>query len=128
LMRAMVEGVTFGLLAGLRRILGARTPARVFMIGGGARSKPWRQMLADMTGAEIVVPAGDEAGCLGAAIQAIWAHGRAVGAGEDIAAIADRCVALDVDKTTAPVAGRKAAYDDAFALYRARLAQLHGVH
>ncbi|MBP0587868.1 FGGY-family carbohydrate kinase, partial [Mycobacterium tuberculosis] len=29
LMRAMVEGVPFGVLAGLRRILGARTPARV---------------------------------------------------------------------------------------------------
>jgi xylulokinase len=98
------------------------------MIGGGARSKAWRQMVADMTGAEIVVPTGDEAGCLGAAIQAIWAYGRASGAGEEIAAIADRCVALDPDKTTAPVAGRKPAYDDAFALYRRRLAEVHGVH
>lgn len=128
LMRAMVEGVTFGVLAGLHRIRGDKTPERVFMIGGGARSTPWRQTLADMTGAEIVVPVGDEAGCLGAAIQAIWAYGRASGAGEDIAAIADRCVALDADKTTAPVASRKPAYDDAFGLYRARLAQVHGVN
>ncbi|WP_026783609.1 xylulokinase [Pleomorphomonas koreensis] len=128
LMRAMVEGVTFGVLAGLHRIRGDRAPERVFMIGGGARSKAWRQMVADMTGAEIVVPTGDEAGCLGAAIQAIWAYGRASGAGEEIATIADRCVALDPDKTTAPVAGRKSAYDDAFALYRRRLAEVHGVH
>lgn len=127
LMRAMVEGVTFGVFSGLRRILGDKAPERVFMIGGGARSKAWRQMVADMTGAEIVVPLGDEAGCLGAAIQAIWAEGRANGTGEDIAAIADRCVGLDQDKTTAPVAGRKPAYDDAFALYRARLADIHGV-
>ncbi len=128
LMRAMVEGVTFGVLAGLHRIRGDRAAERVFMIGGGARSKAWRQMVADMTGAEIVVPTGDEAGCLGAAIQAIWAYGRASGTGEEIAAIADRCVALDPDKTTAPVAGRKPAYDDAFALYRRRLAEVHGVH
>lgn len=127
LMRGMVEGVTFGVLAGLRRIIGDRAPERVFMIGGGARSRPWRQMVADMTGAEIVVPAGDEAGCLGAAIQAVWAHGRATGSGEAITAIADRCVALDPDKTTMPIAGRKSAYDDAFALYRARLAEIHGV-
>ena len=98
------------------------------MIGGGARSKPWRQMVADMTGAEIVVPVGDEAGCLGAAIQAIWAHGRASGTGENIAAIADRCVALDADKTTAPVPDRRCAYDDAFGLYQARLAEIHGVN
>jgi xylulokinase len=128
LMRAMVEGVTFGVIAGLHRILGARAAERVFMIGGGARSKPWRQMVADMTGAEIVVPIGDEAGCLGAAIQAIWAYGRASGAGEDIADIADRCVVIDQDKTTPPIAGRKSAYDDAFALYRTQLARLHGVN
>ena len=128
LMRAMAEGVTFGVLAGLRRILGERAPQRVFMIGGGARSKPWRQMVADMTGAEIVVPVGDEAGCLGAAIQAIWAYGHASGTGEDIAAIADRCVALDADKTTSPVTDRRPAYDDAFGLYRARLAEIHGVN
>lgn len=127
LMRAMVEGVTFGVLAGLHRIMGDRAPERVFMIGGGARAKPWRQMVADMTGAEIVVPASDEAGCLGAAIQSIWASGRASGAGEDIGAIADRCVALDSSKTTEPIAGRKAAYDEAFATYKARLTQIHGV-
>ncbi len=128
LMRAMVEGVTFGVLAGLHRIRGNKAAERVFMIGGGARSKPWRQMVADMTGAEIVVPSGDEAGCLGAAIQAIWAYGRSKGAGEDIVTIADRCVTLDADKTTKPAAGRKSAYDDAFGLYRARLAQVHGVN
>ncbi len=128
LMRAMVEGVTFGVLAGLHRIRGDKAAERVFMIGGGARSKPWRQMVADMTGAEIVVPTGDEAGCLGAAIQAIWAYGRSTGAGEDIAAIADRCVSLDADKTTTPVASRKSAYDEAFGLYRARLADVHGVN
>ena len=61
-----------------------------------------------MTGVEIDVPVEEEAGCLGAAIQAIWAYGRASGAGEDIAAIADRCVALDADKTIAlsPAASR----------------------
>ena len=53
---------------------------------------------------------------------------RASGAGEEITAIADRCVALDPDKSTAPTAGRKPAYDDAFALYRRRLAEVHGVH
>ena len=98
------------------------------MIGGGARSRAWRQMVADMTGAEIVVPVGDEAGCLGAVIQAIWAHGRASGAGEDIAAVAGRCVGLDADKRATPVAGRRGAYDDAFGRYKAELARLYGVN
>lgn len=127
LMRAMAEGVTFGMLSGLERVLGGRSAERVFMIGGGARSRAWRQMVADMTGAEIVVPVGDEAGCLGAAVQAIWAHGRATGRGEEIAAIADRVVALDDDKRATPVAGRRAAYDEAFGVYKAELSRLYGV-
>ena len=128
LMRAMVEGVSFGVLAGLRRILGGTAPERVFVIGGGARSKPWRQLVADATGAEIVVPLGDEAGCLGAAMQAIWAASRERGSPESLVTIAERSVALDADKTTAPNPTRRTAYDAAFALYRERLALVHGVH
>jgi len=100
----------------------------VFVIGGGARSKPWRQLVADATGAEIVVPLGDEAGCLGAAMQAIWAASRERGSPESLVTIAERSVALDADKTTAPNPTRRTAYDAAFALYRERLALVHGVH
>lgn len=70
LIRAAVEGVSFGVLSGLDRILGGRPAEVIQVIGGGARSRAWRQLLADATGAQVVLPAEQESGCLGAAIQA----------------------------------------------------------
>lgn len=127
LMRAMVEGVSFGVLCGLDLVLGGREAQRIFLIGGGARSAEWRQLIADATGAEIVVPASDEAGCLGGVIQAMWAEGMQRGAGEEIATIAERCVGLDPARTARPDPRRRAAYAEALARYRAQLHLIHGV-
>lgn len=127
LTRAMVEGVSFGVLAGLRRILGSTDPERIFLVGGGARSAEWRQMIADASGAEIVVPAGEEAGCLGGAMQAMWAWSRHAGQPEALEAIADRCVALDDTRSARPDPARRGAYEHAFGVYRDRLRQIHGV-
>lgn len=127
LVRAMVEGVSFGVTGAMRRILGNRDPDRIFLIGGGARSAPWRQLIADASGAEIVVPAGEEAGCLGGALQAMWAAGRESGMPESLTAIAERSIALDSDKTVRPVPARRATYDDAFARYSDALYRIYGV-
>ncbi|CAH2603311.1 Xylulose kinase [Rhodovastum atsumiense] len=127
LVRAMVEGVSFGVLAGLKLVLGGRRAARIFLIGGGARSPQWRQLIADASGAEIVVPVTEEGGCLGGALQAMWAEKKQRGATEALADITARCVAIDPAKSAQPDAGRRAAYDAAFALYRERLQQIHGV-
>ena len=70
LIRAAVEGVSFGILNGLDLILKGRPADIVQVIGGGARSNAWRTLLADATGACVISPAEQEAGCLGAAIQA----------------------------------------------------------
>ncbi len=127
LMRAMVEGVSFGVTGAMRRILGNRDPDRIFLIGGGARSAPWRQLIADACGAEIVVPAGEEAGCLGGALQAMWAAGREAGVPESLPNIAARCVAVDSDKTMRPDLARRAGYDDAFGRYAEALLRIHGI-
>lgn len=127
LMRAAVEGVSFGLLSGLSRILASRPAERIILIGGGARNTEWCRLLADASGAEIVLPQGDEAGCLGGAIQAIWAHGAQTGASETIEDIAARCVALDETRTARPEPARQAAYQEAFARYRERLMAVHEV-
>jgi xylulokinase len=99
MIRSVIEGVTFGILNGLDRILGGDKPEKILVIGGGSRSAAWRQLLADATGAVIQVPVEEEAGCLGAAIQAIYQHhlegGREVTFGE----LADRLVKIDEAKT-----------------------------
>jgi xylulokinase len=66
LIRAIVEGVSFGILSGLDLVLEGKLADVIVVIGGGARSRGWRQLLADASGAEIRVPREQESACLGA--------------------------------------------------------------
>ena len=73
LVRAVVEGVTFGLsyaMDALRRA--GVTPAEVTLVGGGSRSDAWAQLCADVFGVPVVRPEIVEAAASGAARQAQW--------------------------------------------------------
>ncbi len=75
--RAVMEGVTLGLAYGLERFrqLGVR-PAEIRLTGGGANSRVWRQICADIFGVPVVGLASNEGAALGAAIQAAWLQRR----------------------------------------------------
>ncbi|WP_419806376.1 xylulokinase [Terriglobus sp.] len=124
LIRAMVEGVSFGMLAGLELILQGAAAERIVLIGGGSKSAAWRQLLADATGAVIQVPAEEEAGCLGAAIQAIYAHAQATGEAVTFQALAERYVHMDEVKTAKPDAAKREPYRAAMQAYRQELHRL----
>jgi xylulokinase len=71
--RAVVEGVTFGLdyaLGALRRT--GVTAGQVTLVGGGSASDGWAQLCADVFGLEVVRSSQTEAAALGAARQARW--------------------------------------------------------
>lgn len=73
LARAAVEGVVCGLLDGLDALAAAGVPVsgdRLVVLGGGARSPAYRQVLADLTGRAVTHPAGDEQVAAGACVQA----------------------------------------------------------
>ena len=71
LARAGFEGVICGLLDGLDELSKhADTSGRVFLVGGGAHSAAYRQILADLTGREIITSDLDEAVATGACLQA----------------------------------------------------------
>ena len=75
LARAAHDGVVLGLLRGeaCLNAAGIRTGGRVLLTGGGARSPAYRQILADLTGREILVADpkdADESTARGAAVQA----------------------------------------------------------
>jgi xylulokinase len=127
LIRAAVEGVSFGILNGLELILGGKQADVILVIGGGARSAAWRQLLADATGASIRVPAEAEAGCLGAAMQAIYAFGHFTGHPQSFTEIADRCVRSEESNAAIPIEERRDAYRRAMASYRLHLAALYAV-
>lgn len=71
--RAAVEGVTDGLAFALDALGRTGTRAeRLVLVGGGANSDAWGQLVADMTGLAVERPAGTEAAAEGAARQARW--------------------------------------------------------
>jgi xylulokinase len=73
LARAAIEGVTCNLLAGadhLSRWASHPLDGRLFLVGGGARSSAYRQVVADLTGRCVVVPGEEELVARGAAVQA----------------------------------------------------------
>ncbi|WP_263377627.1 xylulokinase [Granulicella paludicola] len=126
LIRAAVEGVSFGILNGLEMILEGKQSDRIRLIGGGARSAAWRQLLADASGSTIEVPMEQEAGCLGAAMQALYLHRTSLGHADTLSEIADLCVKLDTTKTVLPDPGRLAAYHEARRTYNQRLRDFYG--
>jgi xylulokinase len=77
LVRAVLEGVAFGLRDGLDLMIaaGIPAPATIRTSGGGVASPLWRQILADVLEAEIATVNTTEGAALGAALLA------AVGAG-----------------------------------------------
>ncbi len=76
LIRALIEGVAYSQKDGLDLVaaLGVNV-ASIRASGGGARSKLWRQILADVFGKPVVTMASGEGSALGAAILAMVATG-----------------------------------------------------
>lgn len=71
--RAAVEGVTDGLAFALEALGRTGTRAqRLILVGGGANSDAWAQLVADLTGLEVERPRGREAAAEGAARQVRW--------------------------------------------------------
>jgi xylulokinase len=109
--RAAMEGVTLGMNYGLRRLadLGVR-PTQIRATGGGAKSKLWRQIMADVFNAEVVTLKVSEGAAYGAALQALWCWRNANGEKVTIQEITDRFVTLNRAETAQPKAKNVAIY------------------
>ena len=75
LCRAAMEGATLGLRYGLD-VLRQRDieTNEIRLVGGGAKSTLWRQMVANIFDCNVVCPKYSEAGAMGAALQAMWCY------------------------------------------------------
>lgn len=113
LVRAVLEGVSFGLRDSLELIKGLGAPIeQVRASGGGARSSVWRQIQADVFGAELVLVNVTEGAAYGAALLA--------GVGAGVYQSVDEAVAATVRITdrTAPVADHVTQYQRLYPVYR----------
>jgi sugar (pentulose or hexulose) kinase len=77
LYRAVLEGITFEqryLYEETNKVLGSEL-GEIVLLGGGAKSPLWRQIVADICGIPVHIPHTFEATCLGAAMLAAYAVG-----------------------------------------------------
>ena len=113
LVRAVLEGVAFGLrdsLELIRAATGSSIPG-IRASGGGTRSPLWRQILADVLNVPVATTATSEGAAYGAAILA------AVGAGWH-ATVAEACAEFVQTKSTVKPGEGRAVYDFAYETYR----------
>ena len=112
LYRAAMEGALYSLMSGYDALVGAGLRFEAIRLtGGGSQSAVWRQMVADMFGLPVDVPEQAEGAAFGAALQALWACGRASGGSEgELSALAAAHVRLDPRLAAQPHATATAAY------------------
>lgn len=111
---AVLEGVAFGLADGLDALRAAGTEVRTLsLVGGGARSAYWAQLIADALDVEIVVHSGSEAGGALGAARLGW-----LATGGDVTSVCTR----------PPVAARYAANPERHARLAPRLARFRDLY
>ena len=126
--RAAMEGVTLGMNYGLRRLAQLGVNAKqIRATGGGARSKLWRQIMADVFNAEVVTLKVSEGAAYGAALQAFWSWRLQQGESVKIEDITGEFVALNSAETVTPQKAAVETYRALQELQDALSAALRGV-
>ncbi|MFW6287031.1 MAG: xylulokinase, partial [Candidatus Sumerlaeota bacterium] len=112
MIRSIVEGISFALRDNMEviRALGVKVD-QVRLIGGGAHSPLWRQMLADILGCEIAILEKTGGPGQGAAILA----GKGIGVYDDLQSVTDSI--LKIAAMIEPDVEAQKKYNDFYSLY-----------
>ena len=118
LARSAMEGATLGLRYGLDvlRHQGI-SPTEIRLVGGGAKSGLWRQIVADLFNTPVVCPASTEAGTVGAALQAMWCFLNKNEGPVSISDLIDRYIFMDETTRTTPNPAISYYYAEIYARY-----------
>ena len=111
--RAAMEGVTLGMNYGLRRLatLGVNA-TQIRATGGGAQSKLWRQIMADIFQVEVVTLKVSEGAAYGAALQSMWNYRLMSGEHLEMHEITDAFVKVNASETATPTSKNAAIYEE----------------
>jgi xylulokinase len=114
MVRAVLEGVSFGLRDSFELLRGLGVEARSARVsGGGARSPVWLRIVASVLGLPLETTAVEEGSAFGAALLG----GVAGGMFDDVHEAVARCVRIGT--AIEPDISQSAAYDDLYGRYRA---------
>jgi sugar (pentulose or hexulose) kinase len=118
LCRASMEGATLGLRYGLD-VLKAQgiEPEEVRLVGGGAKSSLWQEMVANIFDCPVICPLYPEAGAMGAALQAMWCYIGEKEGGVSLKELTERFISLDESTRKAPNEGDVALYKEVYERY-----------
>jgi xylulokinase len=110
--RAIMEAVSYIVRRNIEVIEGMGVKVgEIRSLGGGARSRVWKQIEADVTGRPVLTTTNEEAATLGAAILA----GKAVGMFKSVEEAAGEMV--QIKERFEPQPGNVRVYDDSFGTY-----------
>jgi xylulokinase len=110
--RAVMEAVSYIVRRNIEVIEGMGVPVgEIRSLGGGARSRIWKQIEADITGRPVLTTTNEEAATLGAAILA----GKAVGMFESVEEAAEQMV--HIKERFEPTPANALVYNEAFKTY-----------
>ena len=117
LVRSAMEGALYALRFGQDAFtsLGAK-PSQIRLTGGGARSRVWQQLAADIFGCSVVVPDVLETAAFGGALQALWMLEHSRGKAPSMGAIVNEHVA-NSGAETLPDPASRAPYAEAYKSY-----------
>jgi xylulokinase len=117
LARASLEASIFGMRIGLEGFnkLGFK-PKEIRLTGGGAKSKLWQNIAANVMNLPVRVPSGEEAAALGGAVQALWTLEKTAGKSVSIETLADEHVVVE-GEAILPDPAAASAYDKAYGEY-----------
>jgi xylulokinase len=122
---AVIEGVSFGLLDGFNALREAGGSAQQLqLVGGGAKSARWAQLLADVLDVRV---ATYQVSSVGAALGAARL-GQIAAQGGDAACIARICTQHAVDKVFAPRAGEQLALQKRYRQFQSLYQALKGTY
>ena len=111
--RAIMEAVCFIVRRNIEVIEGLGVAVNeVRALGGGARSRIWKQMEADIIGRPVLTTTNEEAATLGAAILA----GKAIGLYASVEEAAEKMI--QIKERLEPVSVNRAIYDENFGTYK----------
>jgi xylulokinase len=110
--RAIMEAVSYVVRRNIEVIEGLGVPVKeIRSLGGGARSRVWKQIEADITGRPVLTTTNEEAATLGAAILA----GKAVGMFKSVEEAAGQMV--QIKDRFEPSPANRTIYDEGFSTY-----------